>query len=61
MLEIVQFEDGRYGFRNTLTGILLPNKRNTDVQTYRTLWGAKRALRKRIRNFNKTMRKFSSQ
>lgn len=40
MLEIVQFENGRYGLQNTWTGIVVDRE-------FRTIWGARRSLRKR--------------
>jgi hypothetical protein len=48
MLEIVQFENGRYGLRNTWTGIVVDRE-------WRTLWGANRARHKRTNNLMKTM------
>lgn len=40
MLEIVQFENGRYGLRHISTGIVVD-------QEWRTVWGVRRFLRKR--------------
>lgn len=50
MLEIVQFENGRYGLRNTWTGIVVDKE-------WRTKWGAARAIRKRTRSLSNTINK----
>ncbi len=52
MLEIVLFDNGRYGIRNAWTGIIL-TKRNGEARSYRTpqraVKGAERIERKMSR------------
>jgi hypothetical protein len=52
VLEIVQFENNRYGLRNTWTGIVIDRE-------WRTQWGVKRALKKRTNSLSKTLRSLS--
>lgn len=48
MLEIVQFENGRYGLQNSWTGIVIDRE-------WRTVWGVNRARRKRSNNLMQTI------
>lgn len=48
MLRIVQFDNGRYGLQNELTGIVIDKE-------WRTLWGVRYAARKRTNKFVKTL------
>lgn len=48
MLEIVQFEDGKYGVRNSWTGIVLNKK-------FRTVRGAWRHIRRQTNSLNKAI------
>lgn len=52
MLEIVQFENGRYGLQNTWTGIIVDKE-------WRTVFFANRARRKRTNSLAKTIRGLS--
>lgn len=54
MLDVVQFIGGRYGIRNSMTGIIL-HKNNGAPRMYRTVGGAKRARKRISRRLNKTM------
>lgn len=47
MLEIVQFTNGRYGLRNTWTGIVLPHE-------FRTIKGAQKKRSKLSKRLTKT-------
>ena len=50
MLDIVQFENGRYGIQNSMTGIVLPHQ-------YRWVRSAVRKRNRITRHFNKTFSK----
>jgi len=53
MLEVVRFQNGRYGLRNLMTGNIL-TKDSGAPWMYRTVWGANRRVRKLDKSFTKT-------
>lgn len=52
MLEIVQFENGRYGLQNSWTGIVIDRE-------WRTAYFANRARQKRSNKLTKAMRRLN--
>jgi len=56
MLQIVEFEDGRYGVQNLWTGLILTNG-NGKIRKFRTKWGATRLAYRRERKLAQTIRR----
>jgi len=54
MLEVVKFRNGRYGLRNTVTGIVLKHEDGT-VRQYKRPRGAMRGLRRIERLFYRNL------
>lgn len=53
MLEVVQFENGKYGLQNTWTGIVIDKE-------FRTIRGALRHRRRNTKRLNKTIHNLTS-
>lgn len=51
MLEVVQFEGGTFGIRNTWTGIILDDD-NGETLSFETVDEARKKLRERIEEFD---------
>ena len=58
-LQVVQFENGRYGLQNTLTGWLAPNRRNMGPYMTRFAWRAVRESNRRTAKLNRTVSQLS--
>ena len=55
MLNIIQFENGRFGLQNAWTGIILTKKGK--VRSYRSIKRASRASNRIMRELQKTVQK----
>ena len=54
-LNLVQFENGRYGLRNSLTGWVVPNRKQTGPYMTRFQWRALREANRRTSRLNRTV------